>query len=143
MLVPANSYLAVFEEQTLKLVILSYKYFLSLRSLVFKLKTKQKTVSVSEETKSRFFRKRLHEIRNKDMKSNFSESGTKMRTTLMKEISLSFDETKGSRWSCDLDKPTVSCSPRWFKSTFKGPRTYLARVSKEVKFHFRSTEFPQ
>ena len=25
----------------------------------------------------------------------------------------------------------------------KGPRTYLARVSKEVKFHFRSTEFPQ
>ena len=26
---------------------------------------------------------------------------------------------------------------------FKGPRTYLARVSKEVKFHFRSTEFPQ
>ena len=25
----------------------------------------------------------------------------------------------------------------------KGPRTYLARVSKEVKFNFRSTEFPQ
>ena len=28
-------------------------------------------------------------------------------------------------------------------NTLKGPRTYLARVSKEVKFHFRSTEFPQ
>ena len=28
-------------------------------------------------------------------------------------------------------------------SNLKGPRTYLARVSKEVKFHFRSTEFPQ
>ena len=28
-------------------------------------------------------------------------------------------------------------------SPIKGPRTYLARVSKEVKFHFRSTEFPQ
>ena len=29
------------------------------------------------------------------------------------------------------------------QGSLKGPRNYLARVSKEVKFHFRSTEFPQ
>ena len=33
--------------------------------------------------------------------------------------------------------------PEDHKLYLKGPRTYLARVSKEVKFHFRSTEFPQ
>ena len=64
-----------------------------------------------------------------------------MNITVTFPISFRYDRT----WRCkDVGKSEKQITEDIFQhtelssNTLKGPRTYLARVSKEVKFHFRS-----